>query len=283
MNKISKNIVILYHAECPDGFGGALAAWKKFGDKAEYIGVHHDQPPPAGLENKEIYMIDFSYPVETMKEIIGHNKRVTAIDHHVTREEATKLTQDSSYAVDNSGSVLAWKYFNKDTPVPLILQYIEDQDLWKFTLPDTTPIVTCIDSYDYDFTVWDKLAKEVEDGQKRKEFIEKGAFMVNYKDELIKRIIEESTKTVEFEGYQVLAVNAPHEFASRIGETLYVQKPPIAIMWYEGNDGIHVSLRSDGSVDVSKIAEKFGGGGHKAAAGFSLPSIKSFPWSEIKK
>jgi phosphoesterase RecJ-like protein len=32
----------------------------------------------------------------------------------------------------------------------------------------------------------------------------------------------------------------------------------------------HVSLRSDGSVDVSKIAAMFGGGGHTSAAGFSI-------------
>lgn len=34
----------------------------------------------------------------------------------------------------------------------------------------------------------------------------------------------------------------------------------------------HVSLRSDGSVDVSKIAITFGGGGHAGAAGFSIES-----------
>ena len=34
----------------------------------------------------------------------------------------------------------------------------------------------------------------------------------------------------------------------------------------------HVSLRSDGSVDVSSIAMKFGGGGHAGAAGFSAES-----------
>ncbi|WP_419660257.1 phosphoesterase RecJ domain protein [Desulfosarcina variabilis str. Montpellier] len=34
----------------------------------------------------------------------------------------------------------------------------------------------------------------------------------------------------------------------------------------------HVSLRSDGSVDVSNIAMKFGGGGHAGAAGFSVES-----------
>jgi len=34
----------------------------------------------------------------------------------------------------------------------------------------------------------------------------------------------------------------------------------------------HVSLRSDSSVDVAKIAAKFGGGGHASAAGFQIES-----------
>jgi phosphoesterase RecJ-like protein len=41
----------------------------------------------------------------------------------------------------------------------------------------------------------------------------------------------------------------------------------------------HVSLRSDGTIDVAVIASSFGGGGHSTAAGFSiestLPDIKS--------
>jgi hypothetical protein len=34
-------IYTLYHNNCPDGFGSALAAYLKFGDKSEYIGVKH--------------------------------------------------------------------------------------------------------------------------------------------------------------------------------------------------------------------------------------------------
>ncbi len=40
----------------------------------------------------------------------------------------------------------------------------------------------------------------------------------------------------------------------------------------DGRRRFHVSLRSDGSVDVSRIASNFGGGGHAGAAGFSLES-----------
>lgn len=37
-----------------------------------------------------------------------------------------------------------------------------------------------------------------------------------------------------------------------------------------GKNNFHVSLRSDGSVDVATIAADFGGGGHKSAAGFNI-------------
>jgi phosphoesterase RecJ-like protein len=40
----------------------------------------------------------------------------------------------------------------------------------------------------------------------------------------------------------------------------------------ENRNTFHVSLRSDGSVDVSQIAIDFGGGGHASAAGFSVES-----------
>lgn len=41
----------------------------------------------------------------------------------------------------------------------------------------------------------------------------------------------------------------------------------------------HVSLRSDGAVDVARIAARFGGGGHAGAAGFSA----SMPLAELKE
>ena len=46
----------------------------------------------------------------------------------------------------------------------------------------------------------------------------------------------------------------------------------VAVFFREVQDGrFRVSLRSKGSVDVSAIAEEFGGGGHTCASGLSLP------------
>jgi phosphoesterase RecJ-like protein len=41
----------------------------------------------------------------------------------------------------------------------------------------------------------------------------------------------------------------------------------VGIMLYEQADGVRVSLRSKGAVDVGAVAARFGGGGHRAAAG----------------
>jgi len=45
----------------------------------------------------------------------------------------------------------------------------------------------------------------------------------------------------------------------------------------------HVSLRSDGGVDVAEIASAFGGGGHVSAAGFSIESSLSDLKSKLVK
>lgn len=278
-----KNIVILYHAECPDGFGAAWATYKKLGDDAEYIGVYHNSPFPEGLKDKNIYLLDFCYPEKETKELMARNKSVTAIDHHVSREGAIKMTENYSYSVDNSGSVLSWKYFNKDVPVPSLLRYVEDGDLWRFAIPNSRVICAFINTLDYDFQTWNKLAEDLEDEDKNRQFTEQGGIIIKYEGELVRRLIKESARPVMFEGYETLAVNAPHMLASDVGHGLYEKKPPIAIVWSEDKNRVNVSLRSDGTVDVSKIASKFGGGGHKAAAGFSLPSIDALPWSDLKK
>lgn len=44
----------------------------------------------------------------------------------------------------------------------------------------------------------------------------------------------------------------------------------VGVMLFETDGGTRVSMRSKGAVDVAAVAEQFGGGGHKAAAGCSI-------------
>ena len=90
-----------------------------------------------------------------------------------------------------------------------------------------------------------------------------------------------SVTAVNFLGRRVLASNYPI-LRSEIGHELLKKKPPLSIIWREKGGRISVSLRSDGSVDVAAIAEKYGGGGHKSAAGFTLEKGEKLPWNVSK-
>src|SRR5580698_3860341 len=82
---LEKDIVVIYHKRCPDGFGAAYAAWKKFGDTAEYLAAGYGDPVPEGLEGKEVYIVDFVYEQPgAMEEIARIAKKLVVLDHHVS-------------------------------------------------------------------------------------------------------------------------------------------------------------------------------------------------------
>ena len=132
---MNKKIAVLYHKGCTDGFGAAWAAWKKFGARAEYLGVERGQPSPKRLKGKDVYMLDFTYPLDITKKLLGVVKSLTIIDHHISVEKSTKLAHKYVYNLNHSGAGLAWNYFHPGKKVPLLLRYVEDVDIWRLKLP----------------------------------------------------------------------------------------------------------------------------------------------------
>lgn len=272
---MKKNIVVLYHNDCWDGFAGAYATWRKFKDKADYLPVGHNNPPPL-IINKEIYLIDFCYPSAVLKTMIKNNKKLVVIDHHISQESAVKSAPDYVYDLKHSGSVLAWFYFHSHKKTPRLISYIEDMDLWKLRFKETKPAFAYLRTAHFDFKNFDKLVKEFENKNSRKKHLERGRIILKYENRIIDYLVNQA-RLVDFYGYKVLSVNSPI-LGSEIGYRLYLLKPPFSIVWFQKKNRINVSLRSNDSIDVSKIAKKFGGGGHKGAAGFSFGLNQKFPW-----
>ncbi len=272
-NNSNKKIAVLYHAGCPDGFGGAWAAWRKFKNKAVYIPVHYQTPYPDEIRGKEVYLVDFCYKPEVMKELQKAALSVTIIDHHKTSKPALPFSDARLFDLKHSGAVLAWKYFYPKSPIPKLLKYIEDTDLWKFKLPLTREIFETVYSHPFSFSVWNKLAALCESGSGRKKLAAEGKALLRKLERMTENAVS-GAEEVKFEGYRCLMANSSRD-VSHLGHALVVKKPPIGIVWSRRKNKIVVSLRSDGSVDVSKLAEKYGGGGHRAASGFSW-EVKDF-------
>ena len=173
---------------------------------------------------------------------------------------------------------MAWQYFHPKKPVPQIAKYVEDGDLWRFNLDRSKEILAVIDDENHNFKAWDALAKKLERPKTKKEIIRKGSIILEHNKRAIGKITSKA-KDVKLAGYKAKVVNSP-VFPSEIGNELVKKGAKIGIIWYDDNKKIKVSLRSKsgGRVNVAKIAEEFGGGGHKSAASFRMPKNLKLPW-----
>ena len=117
-----KSIVILYHKGCPDGFGAAWSAWKKFGIKAEYIAIDPHTLPKEKIENAQIFILDNAFSVEVQEMLRKNNKSVIIIDHHESSAEEINSFSENIFDIKHSGAVLAWNYFHPKKKIPLFLR-----------------------------------------------------------------------------------------------------------------------------------------------------------------
>lgn len=250
--------VVLYHADCADGFGAAWALWKRFPD-AHFLAVKHGHPPPPGLEGRHVVMVDFSYS----RTIIEHLAEMTAsfqiLDHHITAEAALAGLPYAHFDLAKSGAVLAWEWAH-DEPVPWLLRYIQDKDLWQWTLPASREVNAALASYSFDFETWNGLRQDMLEVE--------GRAILRYENALVEKIVKESVM-VAFHGETVPAVYSPI-LTSQIGEQLS-RESAFCLIWHQQNGRRYFSLRSrEDRADVAAIAARYGGGGHTHAAGFSL-------------
>lgn len=280
MHEHHNDIAILYHGGCPDGFGGAYAAWKKFGDSADYIPVKHGQPPPEHMDGMELYLIDFCYPKAIMDELISKSKKVTVLDHHLGVKDVVEQMPEFVFDETRSGATIAWSYFHPDTPVPMFLQYVQDGDLYVFKLPDSRAMLAYMYAQPFHFESWDTLVTQLEDPRERARVLEIGKIYAEHFSILIEQVAKKAI-LVSFEGYEVYCASAAEMFTSDVGNHLAKIKPPFALVVSLHGDVLNVSLRSDDSIDISVIARKYGGNGHPHAAAFRLKWGDPLPWTVL--
>lgn len=257
--------VVLYHADCPDGFGAAWAVWNRY-PTARFVMARHGQPPPDGLAGKRLVIVDFSYARPTIEQLAGVTSALAILDHHVTAQQALGDLPYTHYEQNKSGAVLAWEWAHR-TAAPWLLQYVQDKDLHRWQLPESRAINAAIEPYSFDFDVWNGLQQ---DG-----LVTEGRAILRAQEQLIDKLLR-TAMLVRFEGETVPAVHSAI-LRSELGERLALDHP-FCLVWYEREGRRYVSLRSRaGGADVSRIAQAHGGGGHRHAASFSMPIVEGIP------
>lgn len=285
MSPVLKPTIIIYHANCPDGFGAAYAAWKEFGDDATYIPWKDHSILPDGLTDKTIYIVDFSFREPLLKQLNDTNKHVVVIDHHQSARDDVTAYPQNIFDNNHSGCVLTWHYFHPEAPVPELLLQVEDHDLWRFHQPENREFNTALHQYPMTFEAWDELITNLADDNFRINFIAKGSLLAKFEDKLVADLLGYCER-VRFHGYEVYAVNASRIYRSVLGNELarLNEETGIAlgIVYYHYGGKVHISLRSRGNVDVAKIAEAYGGGGHKNAASIRVDTFTDLPFEFLE-
>ncbi len=278
----NKDIAVLYHSNCPDGFGAAYAAWKKFGDDATYIPVFHGEPTPQGLDGKDVYLVDFSYAKDVLLAIQKSVQRLVILDHHIGTKADVEAMKEYVFDNDRSGSGIAWSYFHPNTPLPRLLAYIQDNDIWRHELPNWKEVGAFLSTIPFrDFETFDALVELMQNDVEFQNIIEKGSAYAEYLEYLYETFVNQAQE-VDFDGHRILAVNAPRLLRSELGHRLAKKRAPFAIVWYFDHNTWHLSLRGDGTIDLAKLAQKYGGNGHHNASGVRVPFGETLPFTLVK-
>lgn len=290
--------ICVYHGGCDDGFGAAWCVRRKWGDGVRFVpGAYGGFEWPADLHDRNILFVDFSLKRRQMEELANGGvtgqipRSIVVLDHHKTAEAELRdwsvaglrlaevptfigmNMQETFHQIaalfdrEKSGARLAWEFCFPAEPVPPLIEHIEDRDLWRFRLLTTPAVSAALRTYDHDFRLWDELDVP--------SLIAEGTVVLRGHQKNVQSFIRNRYWT-EVGGVQVPVVNVPYHYASDCADAMLMAEPdaPFCASWFRRSDGkVQWSLRSrDDRMDVSEVATRMGGGGHRNAAGFEEPA-----------
>jgi len=258
--------LIIYHADCVDGFTAAWVAHSKFGDDADYVPAKYGDVPP-DVQGRDVWILDFSYPRALTEAIHAAAASLAVFDHHKTAQADLAGLPYALFDQERSGAGLTWDILCPDKPRPKLVDYVEDRDLWRFGLPGSAAVNACIGTWPrVSFAAWAVLVNDVE--------VHMG-FVIDQGTAILRKIEQtvvqtaQHARTMAVSGSLVPVVNCTTDTSDVVGRL--AGGAPFAVGWYQDGGGtFRYSLRSrgEGGVDVSEIARRRGGGGHRNAAGF---------------
>jgi len=242
-----KPIYVLYHGNCYDGFGAALAAWIFFRRRdvtPVCIPVFYGKPPPAMEAGSVVYIVDFSYPAKLLLEMAHDKDKVIVLDHHATAQADLSLeafqkelnyddqlmVQDDHipprktnrvrniellFDMNKSGAVLAWEFFFPDDDVPLFIEYLQDRDLWKFELEHSRAVSAYLQTQPMEFALWEDLMKSMQNGMNSTEIFRAGEACLRLKQQMVNTMAENARMFIfDLVGTKAAILEMPRHYNS---------------------------------------------------------------------
>ncbi|WP_146037264.1 hypothetical protein [Novosphingobium guangzhouense] len=296
--------MVIYHDKCADGIVAAWACWKRWGEAPEYRAANYGYQPPEDVAGKNILIVDFSYKADDLRAMVAAGaKSIVILDHHETAQAAlepfsvfsTKPERFSTrtaasmiedlerggypailalFDMDRSGARMAWDFAMQGVEPPELVLLAERYDLWRFvpnTLDDAELLHLDIQSGPLTIERMESIHDELQDGERTP--LNRGEVVEYWRQPLIREIAARAYLGTVGGVEGVIMVECPYSLVSAVGHYLLAQHPaaPFAAMSVTGEKAVSWSLRSAyDRQSVSEVASRFGGGGHRNAAGFRV-------------
>jgi len=283
--KPSEIDMVLYHGDCVDGYACAFICNLFFKNKSKritYIPCQYQKPPPL-VSNKNVLICDFSYKNQVLHNMIKQANKLCILDHHTSSERDLNNipNQNKVFNITHSAAYITWCYFFGENKVPLMIKYIEDNDIGRWALPNTKSFSSYIFNLPKKSESYSPL---LDDSYVINTVLPMGEGMqkqnLSYINDGVKRACAYFMLINNYV-YFVIHINTSI-LKSEIANAVFDIYPNanFAFCWSHNSytNEIYASLRSiQNGTDVEKIAALFGGGGHSRAAGLTLYNTNCIP------
>lgn len=260
-----------YHITDLDGHSSGAIVKQKF-PECQMIGVSYDSVLDFSTIKKgeTIYIVDFSFDRETTEKLI-QIADVIWIDHHKSAIAKLKgLDIKGTREIGKAGCELTWDFINPLENIPSCIYLLGRYDVWDHQDNDVLPFQYGMRNLEHtlpDAEIWKDLLSG--DSKEFSSILEKGRLLFEYEMGQNTKYAKAFSYEAKLNGSTVIAVNKGMA-NSKLLDTVYdPEKHDFMVIYSHRGDKFKYSLYSTkDEVDVSEIAVKFGGGGHKGAAGF---------------
>lgn len=259
-----------YHKDDYDGICSAAIICKAY-QEVELIPSNYNTVPINSC-GETIFIADLSFSEAIMKRLLSEGNKVIWIDHHITAiGMLSKLNLPGLREVGVGACELTWNYLFSKSRIPYCVQLLSNYDVWNFEDRNTGPFNYGLrgykDSYDPKSELWTELLSRRNTSHFVK-ILETGRYITTYKELDEARYAKGMSYTTTFEGYTVLAINAPYK-NSKVADSVVSKNHDFIVLFGIREDEWKYSLFENGkNINLGDIASKYGGGGHKGAAGF---------------
>lgn len=265
---------VRYHGGCNDGWCAAFAVahlLKK--PDLDLRAVAYGQP----LEpiTKRTLFVDWCPPSEWLEE--QDPELVGIIDHHATAEGTIFWWRGKGgralYDADHSGAYLACECLIRALSsltaerlfVPWYVLYVEDRDLWRWSLPKSREVNAYLATIPHTLADWAGVGSA---NWVSPEVVHQGTGALKAIDEYVKKTAAQGF-LASIDKHDIPIVNASYQHGSEVADELMrTTGADMAAYFFLRPDGKwQYGFRSRAAIDCSVVAKASGGGGHKNAAG----------------